>query len=225
MPTSPLPHTRRRRPDPSPARGPDRGCPPSWDCHQTSEFKEHRVALVEEKKRARGLKGRYRLRAEVRQHRSPPRTLGRRRQEPGLDARLYYRASQCVRAAMLVTSSPTWRIHDRGAMADPLRATPKEPRRRCPDHGRARTARRRACRLVRTIPTRTLMRVSASSLRSSPTRRRLSLPAKPSSSDGFGGAAIDSKAGDSRRLDTRWPDSSVFASRTSAHSPTCRWDR
>lgn len=39
--------------------------PRSWGRHQTSELKEHRAALVEEKKRARDLKGRDRLRVEV----------------------------------------------------------------------------------------------------------------------------------------------------------------
>lgn len=39
--------------------------PRSWGRHQTLELKEHRAALVEEKKRARDLKGRDRLRVEV----------------------------------------------------------------------------------------------------------------------------------------------------------------
>jgi len=37
----------------------------SWGRHQTSELKEHRAALLEEKKQARDLKGRDRLRVEV----------------------------------------------------------------------------------------------------------------------------------------------------------------
>jgi hypothetical protein len=39
--------------------------PRSWGRHQTFELREHRAAIIEEKKRAQDLKGRDRLRVEV----------------------------------------------------------------------------------------------------------------------------------------------------------------
>jgi len=39
--------------------------PRSWGRHQTFELREHRAAIIEEKRKARALKGRERLRVEV----------------------------------------------------------------------------------------------------------------------------------------------------------------